>query len=302
MKVSVITPFYNGNKYIHDYENMMAANERSLMPQDVLEVILVNDSPEVAVELSGIYASRPNWRVIANQKNVGIHASRIHGLSEASGDYVIFLDQDDFLAEDAVAIMLEEARRIAKEASQRLCYKVLVANALLQQRDGSKVPWYRSDYHKNQIGRLRTYLTVGTQIISPGQCMMAKEIIPREWITHVVTKNGADDYYLWLLLLEKGIDFEYVDDTLYEHSMTEENLSLDTTVTDTSTAQFIGYLYESGFPERQLKLLDRQTKYKHDFRKGTLTKKLLLSLRYFDIFIANVIFKLRSRTAYGFNR
>lgn len=302
MKVSVITPFYDGNKFIHDYENMMAANERSLMPQDVLEVVLVNDSPQIAIELSGIYASRPNWRIITNQKNVGIHASRIHGLSEASGDYVIFLDQDDILADDAVALMLEEARRLARESSQRLCYKVLVSNALLQQSDGTAVPWYRTDYHKRQIGRLRTYLSVGTQIISPGQCMMAKEIIPREWVTHVVTSNGADDYYLWLLLLEKGIDFEYIDETLYEHNRTGENLSSDTTVTDESTYQFIDYLRESGFNEAYLKLLDRQTRYKHNFRAGTVIDKLSLTLLNPDIFLANLVFKIRSRTAYGFNR
>ncbi len=302
MKVSVITPFYNGNAYIHDYEEMMAANERSLASGDVLEVVLVNDSPEVAVGLSGIYASRANWRVITNEKNVGIHASRIHGLSEASGDYIIFLDQDDRLAEDAVACMLEEARSLARESQQRLCYQVIVANAGLEQSDGTMVPWYRTGFHQKQIGNIRTYVSVGTQIMSPGQCMLAKEIIPREWLTHVVTVNGADDYYLWLLLLDKGIDFHYLDEILYEHHYTEQNLSADTGQTDRSTEQFIGYLEESGFPARLLRTLERQTAYKHDFRRSDRVQKLLLSLKNMDLFLANAYFKLRSRTAYGFNR
>lgn len=302
MKVSVITPFYNGNAYMRDYENMMAANERSLTSGDVLEVVLVNDSPQVAVQLSGIYASRANWRVITNEKNVGIHASRIHGLSEASGDYIIFLDQDDRLAEDAVACMLEEARKVAREAQQRLCYQVIVANAGLEQNDGTVVPWYRTGFHKRQVGNLRTYLTVGTQIMSPGQCMLAKEIIPREWLTHVVTVNGADDYFLWLLLLDKGIDFHYLDDVLYEHRFTAENLSADIGQTDRSTEQFIGYLGEIGFPPRMLGTLERQTEYKHDFRRSDALQKVLLSLRNMDLFFSNVYFKLRSRTAYGFNR
>ena len=302
MKVSVITPFYYGNDYIHDYETMMAANERSLIPGDVLEVVLVNDSPGVAVGLSGIYSSRPNWRIIANQRNVGIHASRIHGLTESSGDYVIFLDQDDILADDAIACLLEEARRLAKDDSQRMCYQVIVANAGLEQQDGDIVPWYRTDFHKKQIGSLRTYLTVGTQIMSPGQCMMAREIIPREWMTHVVTENGADDYFLWLMLLEKGIAFHYYDDILYEHRMTQRNLSADTGQTDLSTEQFINYLEEMDFSRRALRILKRQTAYKHDFREGGLGQKIGQSLGHPLLFAINLWFKLRTRTPYGFNR
>ncbi len=302
MKVSVITPFYEGNEYIHEYEEMLSANERSLSTGDVLEVVLINDSPWVSVGLSGLNMSKPNWRVIANKHNVGIHASRIHGLSEASGDYIIFLDQDDRLAEDAIPLLLQEARKLAHDTGQRHCYQVLVANALLEQKDGREIPWYRSKYHESQIANLRTYVSVGTQIISPGQCMMSKEIIPREWMTHVVTVNGADDYYLWLLLLDKGIGFHYVDEPLYIHQYTAHNISSDTGQTDRSTEQFIDYLRETGFSPRFLHTLERQTQYKHDFRRRGLSGKLMLTLRNFDLFLFNVYYKLRTRTPYGFNR
>ncbi len=302
MKVSVITPFYRGNSYIRAYEEMMAANERSLHSGDVMEVIFVNDSPEEHVDLSGVYAVRRNWRVIDNEKNVGIHASRIHGLAEATGDYVIFLDQDDSLADDAIACMLAIAREQAAIHDQRLCYQVIVANALLEQGEGEWIEWYRTAYHKSRIDDLLTYLKVGDQIISPGQCMMAKEIIPREWMTHVVTVNGADDYFLWLLMLEKGIGFYYLDEALYYHHRTSENVSASTEQTDRSTEQFMGYMSELGFSPKELRLLKRQTSYKHDFRKEGIVGKGLLSLKNFDLFWANLVFKLRSRTGYGFNR
>ncbi|MBQ9631680.1 MAG: glycosyltransferase family 2 protein [Lachnospiraceae bacterium] len=302
MKVSVITPFYNGNAYIHAYEEMMYANERSLRAGDVLEVVIINDSPGVPVQLSGVFATKRNWRVIPNEKNVGIHASRIHGLSEASGDYIVFLDQDDSLAEDALCCMLEIARDQAKSAGQRLCYQVIVANALLEQSDGSWVEWYRTPYHKKQIDRLDTYLKVGTQIMSPGQCMMAKDVIPREWMTRVLTENGADDYYLWLLMLEKGIGFYYLDEPLYLHHRTGENVSGDTRQTDRSTEQFLSYLSEVGFPEKKLRLLARQNHYKQQFRSAGLAGKLGSSLLNPDLCLANSLFKLRTRTGYGFNR
>ncbi len=302
MKVSVITPFYYGNEYMPAYEEMLAKNESSLSSGDVLEVLIINDSPEVAVELSGLHASRRNWRVITNAKNMGIHASRIHGLSESTGDYVIFLDQDDSLAEDAIVCFLEIARERAGEDGSRLCYQVIVSNALLEQSDGSWMQWYRTAYHKNQIERQDTYLKVGTQIISPGQCMLAREIIPREWLTNVLTINGADDYFLWLLMLQKGIGFYYLDEALYMHSRTGENVSGSTEQTDRSTEQFISYLQKLDYPSGSLRLLQRQTRYKATFRNGGLLKKAFSSLLNIDLFWANLSFKVLSRTGYGFNR
>ena len=302
MKVSVITPFYKGNSYIRAYEEMMAANENSLLSGDVLEVIIINDSPGIPVELSGVYALRRNWRVINNEKNMGIHASRVHGLSEATGDYVLFLDQDDSLEEDAIACFLEIARELAKKDDQRLCYQAIVCNALLEQSDGQWVEWYRTNYHKKKIDKLGTYLRVGTQIISPGQCMMARELVPRDWMTHILTVNGADDYFLWILMLDKGIGFYYLDEPLYRHHRTIENLSADTTQTDSSTGQFISYLKDMSFSGRKRRLLSRQMKYKAAFRSKGLFGKMGLSLLNWDLFLANAIYKIRTRTPYGFNR
>ena len=84
MKVSIITPFYHGRDYMKGYQQMLEAVERYTAAhpaadgtRDTVEVIIVNDSPEVPVPLSGINLGKPYWRVITNVKNVGIHASRI---------------------------------------------------------------------------------------------------------------------------------------------------------------------------------------------------------------------------------
>ena len=301
MRVSVITPFYYGNDYIREYEKMMSANEEALSDDDELEVLIVNDSPEEPVRLRGMYLCRQNWRIITNEANKGIHASRLRGLSEATGEYVIFLDQDDTLVPDAIASFLEQAKAEVTGA-KHLCYRLLVANAALEQEDGAFLPWYRTKWHKKQIDRLSVYTAIGTQIISPGQCMMAKCIIPKEWKDNVLAANGADDYYLWLLLLMRGIGVTYIDRVLYKHRYTSRNLSTDTAITDASTMQFVGYLEHTDFPRRQLALLKRQTVYKADFRRSGAALKMLLSLQNLDLFLANVWFKIKTRTGYGFNR
>lgn len=169
-------------------------------------------------------------------------------------------------------------------------------------RDARDV-WYRSDYHKKKINDLDTYLSVGTQIISPGQCLIPRETVPKLWTEKLCKKNGADDYYLWLLLLQEGVPFVLVDEPLYIHRFTARNLSADTKVTDASAFEFLAYMEEAeAMPEKKIALLRRMLWYKDAFRRGTVMTKVVQSLRNPDLFLANVIFKLRSKTPYGFNR
>lgn len=300
MRVSIITPFYYGNEYITEYQEMLLLNEKNLEAGDEIEVILVNDSPSEAICLQGTTSAKRNWRVISNERNMGIHASRIHGLLEAKGDYVIFLDQDDVLREDAVATFLSFVRSVAKQATAG--YQVIVANAVLEQKDSTSL-WYRTDYHKKQVGNLKTYINVGTQIISPGQCLIPKGLIPEYWMTHICTKNGSDDYFLWLLMLEEGIPFLYLDEPLYEHHFTDKNLSSSTEVTDESNFQFISYMREDGvIPVKDIDALEKMLVFKAAFRTANKMGKIKLAVSRMSLMLINIIFKLKSHTRYGFNR
>lgn len=298
MLVSVITPFYLGNEYMEKYQQMLLGNEEALSSEDSLEVLIINDSPDTVVKLQGRVAAKRNWHVIANDRNLGIHASRIHGLLEAKGDYVLFLDQDDYLREDAISCFLSFIRGLDMEAG----YQVIVSNAILEQENVSNL-WYRKPYHKSLVGNLNTYLTIGTQIISPGQCLIPRSLIPDYWITHPCTRNGADDYFLWILLLELGVPFLYLDEPLYTHHFTSQNLSSDTSVTDESSYQFIEFMRQDHVaPEDDLNRLEDMLHYKASFRKASLPGKMKLALRRMDILIPNLIFKIRTGTHLGFNR
>lgn len=294
MKVSVITPFYQGNRYMDRYVSAMKQNAKNLQSEDELEVLLVNDSPWEKVVLPG-ESGQEGWiRVIENRENIGIHGSRVHGLSQATGEYLLFLDQDDELAPDALRKMIGKAKQNPGS--------VIVCNALLEQANGREL-WYRTDYHKQRIGDLGTYLKVGIQIISPGQCLVPKDVIPDLWKRRICTKNGADDYYLWLLLLKQKIRFSLLDEPLYVHRYTAKNLSSDTRVTDASSYEFLSYMEEeSAMSSKEIALLRRMLRYKDAFRRGSAGTKISESLKNPDLFAANVIFKLRSGTRYGFNR
>ena len=294
MKITVITPFYEGNKYMDDYVDCIIAAKKNLENEGhELEVILVNDSPWKTLEAPS--KDSQFIKIITNANNKGIHYSRVEGLKASTGEYIMFLDQDDAIEADSLSHLLKRA--IESKAD------IVVANANLQQSDGTMVSWYRTDYHKSLIGDLQTYLTIGIQIISPGQCLIKKTSIPDYWKEHLVKVNGADDYYLWLLMLAKNIHFVYLDECLYTHKYTGTNISADTTATDDSVYDFIELLQECDyFKNEDAFTLHEMITYKNQFRSSSTMGKITCSLANLGLFIKNVQFKRKTDTGLGFNR
>lgn len=301
MKVSIITPFYKGRKYLGSYRDTIQRNAAFLAEKnknenrdDSFEVIIINDSPEDSVNSFGDNTTFGYVRFLTNDRNRGIQYSRVRGLSEATGDYIIFLDQDDFLRKDAVYLFMREAEKNPG--------KVIISNALFETKGGNE-PVYKTEKAKELVWDKKTYLTVGTQIISPGQCLIPKTLIPSFWKEHLLSKNGADDYYLWILMLSMGIEAKYLDAPLYVHKANETNLSTDTEKTDVSSYEFIRLLRGcSDVSSHDLDTLEKMLKYKAAFRKGSLMKKGLLSLRHPFLFFTNVRYKKQTATYYGDRR
>lgn len=108
-KISVIIPVYNRITYLKDA--VEAAVNQTLAPH---EVLIVDDGSvkEVAEELDKLCGEYPYVRVIHLPANKGVSAARNAGLRQATGDYVVFLDDDDLLAKNyfnnAVEVMLEQ--------------------------------------------------------------------------------------------------------------------------------------------------------------------------------------------------
>ena len=294
MKISVITPFYEGADYLQKYFDCIDENEKHLRENGhELQVILVNDSPWKRLEAAN--ASNQYVHVITNAENKGIHYSRVAGLKQATGDYVMFLDQDDLLEADA---LLKLTKALLSSGAD-----IVVSNAKLAQADGTFLNWYRTDAHLQLVWDITTYLKVGIQIISPGQCLIKRQAIPKFWTEHLVNVNGADDYYLWLLMMAAGKRAHVLSETEYIHKYTGTNLSASTEATDASVYDFMGLLSQCEyFKEEDIITLHEMITYKAQFRMSSLIGKIGCSIANLDIFLANLRFKRITKTGYGFNR
>lgn len=94
--ISVIVPVYNVQPYLPKCLN-------SLYDQfnDTIEVILVNDgSTDNSLEICRKYAERYPNTIVIDKENGGLSDARNVGTEAASGEYVYYLDSDDWVAPD----------------------------------------------------------------------------------------------------------------------------------------------------------------------------------------------------------
>ena len=107
MKLSIIVPVYNVAAYLRKCVD-------SLLVQDIsdYEIILVDDgSPDECPEICDQYVAQyPNIKVV-HQANAGLSAARNSGIKAAQGDYILFVDSDDYLQPNVLGALLEQVER-----------------------------------------------------------------------------------------------------------------------------------------------------------------------------------------------
>lgn len=217
-KISVITPLYRGKKYLPDIINMLLQNLEEGHGGFEIELILINDFPDEALSYDDI-GQVHEIRVIllSNRENEGIHYSRVRGLSHASGEYIHFLDQDDRITGSFYSSQIQHMRKRDD---------VIVANGIAEYESYNKL-LYRYRFMQWTVKSAWFYIKFDSRIISPGQCLIRKSSIPEIWRKNILKHNGADDYYLWLVMLSLGKKFGINRKVLYTHKYTAANVSSD---------------------------------------------------------------------------
>ena len=108
MKLSVIIPVYNVELYIRECLDSVA-NQKNVQKEEY-EIIVINDgSPDSSIEIINNFSWGDVNHIIITQNNQGLSSARNKGLQYASGEYVWFIDSDDFIALDAFSKILSKA-------------------------------------------------------------------------------------------------------------------------------------------------------------------------------------------------
>ena len=109
MQLSIIIPAYNAEKYL---DECLASCYRQEMSECDYELIIINDG-----STDGTLAKAQEWAAkhsnirIISQENKGLSQARNAGIEASQGDYIIFLDSDDSLAEDSLVRIHVKCRK-----------------------------------------------------------------------------------------------------------------------------------------------------------------------------------------------
>ena len=113
-KISIIIPMYNAKEYI-------ARCLESVINQSFnnIEIIIVNDgSTDKSLEICRKYAEVDERIVILNKENNGVSVARNQGMNVATGEYIMFVDSDDWIDES----MCQDLYKRISECHADICF------------------------------------------------------------------------------------------------------------------------------------------------------------------------------------
>ena len=123
-KISVIVPIYKVEQYLHQCIDSIL-----LQTYSNLEIILVDDgSPDNCGKICDEYADRDKRIEVIHKQNGGLSDARNAGIDCSVGDYLAFIDSDDWIENDMLEILLKNMITYNADVSTCGCFKSYVNN------------------------------------------------------------------------------------------------------------------------------------------------------------------------------
>ena len=219
--ISIITPIYKGKKYLPALARNIRENLELLDGDTSVEWIISNDYPDEPIGnicLSdtneiGINADNLKIIVLETDCNRGIQGARVQGLVVATGEFVLFLDQDDRIASDWISSQLSHIEN----------GDAVVSECIFDNR-----PFYNNDDRPVlDICIRKEYLISEKNGFVPGQVLIRRNAIPETWKRRIMKTNCCDDQFLWICMFSQGEVFKPNPNTKYYHFVSGTNQSRD---------------------------------------------------------------------------
>ena len=142
---------------------------------------------------------------------------------------------------------------------------------------------YRSQEELDRSVREDIYRSGYNQIVSPGQVLIKKSAIPEEWCCNTLRNNGADDYYLWMLMFSQNKKMKIHNKVLYWHLISNINTSKNVDEMNASVYEMLSQLRTSGYLSLEEETRIRQTRIcskasilsEEIYRKQVIYKQIL---------------------------
>ncbi|MDT8318755.1 MAG: glycosyltransferase [bacterium] len=215
MKVSIITPYYNGRHFIED-----AVNSVLMQTYEDFEMIIVNDaSPDMPMEFLGQLAGRDKRiKLLNHEKNRGISAARNTAIMQAEGDCIALLDQDDLWLPDKLQLQIDYLKD-HRERGLVFCnyYRIDKVGKITGQGKKCKTV-VGTSLESTLINLFMKNRITACSVMFRRECLDAVGLFDESLI------GGTDDYDMWLRIAGQ-YQIGYIDEPLVKRRSHGENTS-----------------------------------------------------------------------------
>lgn len=147
-KISIIVPIYNTGKYLKRCLNSIIEQEYKN-----IEIILVNDgSNDNSLSICNSYKNKDDRIIVIDKKHTGVADSRNVGIKRATGEYIGFVDSDDYIDKDMYKKLIFISEKCNAEIA--MCDLVQTFKQYDKKRKGKE---YFMRLNKEQALRLLLY-------------------------------------------------------------------------------------------------------------------------------------------------
>lgn len=204
IKVSVIVPIYNTEKFLKKCID-------SIVNQTLeeIEIILINDgstdnSHNICEEYSKKYPKKIRY---INNKNIGCSATRNLGISLAQGEYIAFVDSDDYIDKEMYQEMYEKAKKEDLDIiTSGVRYQYIYINPIKIQESCPK-------NIKNNLD----LLSPSNRIANCYNKLFKKELIKRKNIKFLETIHNAEDLVFCFEVFCVAKKISYIEKSYYNY-------------------------------------------------------------------------------------
>lgn len=207
--ISIIIPVYNAEPYLEQCFNSISSQTLSDW-----ECILVDDgSTDGSGKICDSWANKDNRIKIIHQKNQGVSAARNSGLNTAKGEWIAFVDSDDWLEPDYLSAMLE----------QKGVTDLVVSGQIREYEDGHTII-YRPKaldifYISKDYAEEFNNLNVNSLLYAPHEKLFRADIIKINNLTFQVGCSYGEDLQFVYSYLEHVKTVGTVNRALYHYRM-----------------------------------------------------------------------------------
>lgn len=217
-KISVIVPIYNVEKYLENCINSII-----VQTLEDIEIILINDgSTDKSYEIINKYKAIDSRIIVINKKNSGVSAARNSGLKVSRGEYIAFIDSDDWIEQN----MLEKLHKLGeKYNSEVVACNFKSFNDIYN--TFNKYPIDEGEYvGKSVIKEKILSKVISGKLKTPvWDKIYKKEFLQNNNIKFDEKITRFEDWYFIIEVYEKVHNLYYLDKNMYNYRIANNTLS-----------------------------------------------------------------------------